>query len=598
MSLSNTVALPALLFCQLQSINCLTTPPSASSLDPRGKRSASTAHGHSLSAHEGYWFSSKAASSTPPFLLERIRSSPPHSLIAGGFEPLEDHDLYEVPPESITGELPSGLRGTHFVNGAGRIRVGNTFYGHWFDGDGFIAALSLTGDGRAFFQSKYIRTKRYLAQEKIGASKLAMRGAWTNKPGGVFGNMFRIPTNPSNTAVLYYDNKLLALCEGGVPYQVDPYTLRSSGKGTGDYTFGGAVTQTFGAHLKRDPTTDVIYNFGVELSGSKLIIFKIFPPLTPGTPGHTDTASIGLRGFVPFTHDFAITENYIVVVFSAYVLEQTRSLGVLLGRGTIGGGYEWREDKGSRVVVLKKSDLSCVADFKTPAISFYHVANAFEDPKDNSTIRLHIARHARANREEVEKFLSSPQLVPNTLDRMPDLHELEISLKDKRIVRNVPLATPSGAVKGCAGEFPIINPKMTGKQNRYIYQTCLDTTSAPDNQDSQYFNAIQKVDLRGESWPIYSFSPYRAPNEAYFIAREGSKAEDDGWLLVPVYNAYQHISEYWIFEAADIAKGPISVISLPHHFPFTFHGTFVRGPKVPDGMLKNRGRAAAAPVAR
>jgi len=542
-----------------------------------------------------YWFSDKA-SSTPQPILESIRSSPPHSLVKGGWEPLEDHELYEVPPESITGELPSGLRGTHFVNGSGRIRLGGMRYGHWFDGDGFIAALSLTGDGRAFFQSKYIRTKRYLAQEKIGggsAGRLAVRAAWTNRPGGILGNIFRLPTNPSNTAVLYYDDKLLALCEGGLPFQVDPYTLRSTGNDTGDYTFGGAVTQTFSAHYKQDPATGYVYNFGVDFANAKMTIFKTAPPHTAGEPGKTDTAHIALGSFMPFVHDFAITENYVVVLFPAYGVERQWMLALLLGWGTFGHSYEWSEDRGSRVVVLKKSDLSVAADFKTPAISFYHVANAFEDPKNNSTIKLHIAKHANGQREVVEKFLSSPQLEQFTHGHVPILHELDISLSEKSILRIEPLTSPSGATKALQGEYPTINNAMTGKPNRYIYQACFEDESTASGH-VQFFNAIQKVDLRGESWQIYSFGPYRAPHEAYFIAREGSKAEDDGWLLVPVYNGYQHINEYCIFDAADVAKGPVSTISLPHHFPYTFHGTFVRDPKVPDELLKGKGEAALA----
>lgn len=105
------------------------------------------------------------------------------------------------------GELPKDLVGTLYRNGAGRIRVGERLrYGHWFDGacahtwramhkarhkvastymsqnkhfhetnsnkqnttgDGFVSAVTLTGDGRCLFRQRYLAGPKLLAQVKL-----------------------------------------------------------------------------------------------------------------------------------------------------------------------------------------------------------------------------------------------------------------------------------------------------------------------------------------------------------------------------------------------------------------------------------------------
>ena len=105
----------------------------------------------------------------------------------------------------------------------------------WFDGDGAAFACSFEDASdetnapvtvRAGI--KFVRTSRFAAQERAGVDKgVAVRGAWTqaDERNFPFANLFRFPTNPSNTAPLVHAGELLALCEGGAPVRVDKRTL-------------------------------------------------------------------------------------------------------------------------------------------------------------------------------------------------------------------------------------------------------------------------------------------------------------------------------------------------------------------------------------
>jgi all-trans-8'-apo-beta-carotenal 15,15'-oxygenase len=105
-------------------------------------------------------------------------------------------------------------------------------YGHWFDGDGFVSAITFTSAGECFFRQRYLRGPKFLAQERAGSRKIGSRGAWTQLGQGKWWqNVMRIPSNPLNTNVLVVEGKpggqgqVLALCEGGPPYEMDPVTL-------------------------------------------------------------------------------------------------------------------------------------------------------------------------------------------------------------------------------------------------------------------------------------------------------------------------------------------------------------------------------------
>ena len=54
----------------------------------------------------------------------------------GGLENLDQEFDYMI--DSVEGDVPNDLQGTFFRNGPGRQRIGDTKYGHWFDGDGMI----------------------------------------------------------------------------------------------------------------------------------------------------------------------------------------------------------------------------------------------------------------------------------------------------------------------------------------------------------------------------------------------------------------------------------------------------------------------------
>jgi len=58
------------------------------------------------------------------------------------------------------------------------------------------------------------------------------------------------------------------------------------------------------------------------------------------------------------------------------------------------------------------------------------------------------------------------------------------------------------------------------------------------------------------------------------LAGAHAGAEDDGWLIGSFSNAATDRGHLAIFDARDIAQGPIASIQLPHHLPTGLHGSW------------------------
>ncbi len=55
--------------------------------------------------------------------------------------------------------------------------------------------------------------------------------------------------------------------------------------------------------------------------------------------------------------------------------------------------------------------------------------------------------------------------------------------------------------------------------------------------------------------------------EPIFVPRSQSSAEDDGWILAPVFRSATVTTDLVILDAQDLRKGPVATIHLSHHIP-------------------------------
>jgi all-trans-8'-apo-beta-carotenal 15,15'-oxygenase len=457
-----------------------------------------------------------------------------------GFEALSEEFSYDIPASEIRGEVPEEIVGTLFRNGPGRLKIGPYKYGHWFDGDGMLNAITLDR-GRVHFRNRYVRTPKYV--NETAAQKILYRGIGTQRPGGFLNNMFRFPGNAANTSVVYHAGRLLALWEGGAPWELDPATLET----IGEFRFDGELKKRmpFSAHGKIHPRTGCYYNFGMQ---GALNFYKINPEGEMVKRVRHDVGNYAM------CHDFAMSDKYAIFFLVPAVFKTP--IKFLLGMNSIADAIAFDENMPTKVVVISLDDLSIVREFEADPFFCFHFGNAWEEGDE---ICVDVAR--------VDKM--------GSMDALRDVfQDVDVQPDDSACFFRFRLNLETGDVNGHrhegaqGGDFPMWDTRRTGLKTRYAY-----TGTSVENGTPYSFNALQKIDLETGQAQLYDFGPGRFTSEALFIPRTEAAEDGDGWLISVVFNAHTGKSEIALVDAGTMAE-EVATIPLQHHIPFGFHGFF------------------------
>ena len=468
--------------------------------------------------------------------------------VQGCFKSLETEYSYWV--DDIEGVIPKDLEGTFLRNGPGRLDLGGESIGHWFDGDGMIAATTFT-NGKAHFKNRYIRTQKYIDETEQGY--YSYRGMGTLYPGGPLKNIFRKPGNLANTSLVWHGNKLLALWEGGKPHEIDPMFL--STKGIYDYDKGLKLGDAFSAHGKVNAKTGQYINFGITatgigLNGPKfgLNIFKISPN------GHlVQRAVVDVDRFC-FCHDFAMTENYAIFFVSSIVYKDAFS--ALIGTKAMKECLDFDARLPAGVVVVDLNTLLPVERFELEPSAIVHFSNSFER-KDELIID-----GMKFTDFEVNKQLSNVHREDFKLT-LGAYTRYRINLRKGKIREE---AISDKAV-GC--EFPQWDQRFTGQETTMTF-----AGASTNNGYDGFFNSIQKVDFKRDKVDIHQFDPGQYNGEPFFVPKNQKAKEGEGYLLSYVYDANVDKSHVVVLDAKDISK-QYAKINFKHHIPQGFHGWYI-----------------------
>ncbi len=456
----------------------------------------------------------------------------------------EEHSYWIT---DIEGVIPPDLEGTLFRNGPGLLDIHGYEVKHPFDGDGMISSIAIQ-QGQAYFRNRYVRTAGYVAEQQ--AKKPLYRGVFgTQRPGGPLANAFDLNLkNIANTHVNHWGDKLLALWEGAEPHRLDPTSLDTLGLDylNGLIAPGGAFT----AHPKVDPGhhgDPRLVGFSVKTGlSSTLTLYELDADGHPlAQRSHT------IPGFA-FIHDFAITPNY------AIFFQNPVSFGplpFLLGLKGAAECIQFNPKQPTKIWLVPRHGGE-VQVIDTEACFVFHHANAYEQEGQVMVESVCYDRfpslEGSASYKEVD------------FDAIPagQLWRFALDL-DTNTAQVTPLITR------CV-EFPTLHPDQVGRPHRYLY---IGAAHAPSGNAP--LQALLKLDHQTGENQLWSAALRGFMGEPLFVPRPQTTREDDGWVLVLMYNAERRCSDLVILAAQDIAAGPIARLKLPHHVPYGLHGSFV-----------------------
>ncbi|MEM8546190.1 MAG: carotenoid oxygenase family protein [Cyanobacteria bacterium P01_H01_bin.119] len=472
----------------------------------------------------------------------------------GGYRSQPEEFAYWI--EEIEGEIPQELTGTLFRVGPGLLDINGYPIKHPFDGDGMVNAIAIK-NGRAFYSNRFVKTAGYVAEKEAG--KPLYRGVFgTQKPGGWLANAFDLRLkNIANTNILYWGDRLLALWEAAEPHRLDPTTLDTLGL---DNLWGAiAPGDSFTAHPHIDPA-------GAD-GQPRLVGFSVKPGLS-STITVMEFTSDGILakkrshttpGF-SFLHDFAITPSY-AIFFQNPV--SFNPMPFILGMKGAGECVDFQADQSTKIVIIPRDGASPVQTLETDPCFVFHFANAFE--QDGKLWVDAVCYDRLFSEEDVADYLNV------NFDTVPQgqLKRFYIDLAAQQVDWET-------VISRCC-EFPSLHPDKVGRNNRYLY-----IGAAHKSSGNAPLQAVLKRDFQTGEEQLWSIAPRSFTGEPVFVPRPGSTAEDDGWVLMLLYNAERCCSDLAILDGKDITR-ELARLHLSHHVPYGLHGSFTDNYFGPEG---------------
>lgn len=450
--------------------------------------------------------------------------------LVGNFAPVRSEDDFEL---TVTGEMPKGLAGALYRNGPNPQFEPRDPNHHWFSGDGMIHGFFIE-DGKVRYRNRWARTPKWLAENAAGRSVFGSFGnPMTTEP-----EYIGKDTGIANTNIVWHAGKLMALVESNQPFELDPKTLESRGY----VDTGGKFT----AHPKFDPETGemVFFAYAVgEMPFSKTVSYGVVD-----REGRLTRRDDFEAPYCSMIHDFLVTRNHVLFPILPLAGDLQR---VMQG----GPAFAWEPDKPAVVGVMRRdADVSTMRWFNTEACYVFHPMNAWEE---DGKIYADVMRYDRA------PLFPSADGTPGggadaTLWRWTfDLDGESDVIKEERL-------------DDLVGEFPRFDERRSGLAYRHGW-----IAGQARHTGTLMFDSLAHIDLATGKRTTWIAPNGDSPTEPIFVPRSADAAEGDGWVLSVTYRGETDTSDLLVFEAQDIAAGPIATAKMPRRVPFGFHGNWV-----------------------
>lgn len=442
----------------------------------------------------------------------------------------------------VEGEIPPDLDGAFYRVAPDRQYPPLFVDDVPFNADGTVSAFRFK-DGRVSLRHRYVQTDRFKAERAAGRALFGKyRNPFSDDP--AVAGMNR---NLANTNVLAFGGRLLALREDSPPVAMDPLTLET----VGNWDFEGTLPgPTFTAHPKIDPETGQLLAYGFAAKGlysRDVCYYEISPQ---GRVTHSVWFELP---YYCMLHDWGVTRDYAVfpVIPVCGVGEEALKAGAR--------HYAWDSTKEIWLAVLPRGgEAGDMRWFKAPNQFCSHVMNAF-----NEGTKVHIdVPRAEGNMFPFFSELGKPwdptkaasHLTRWTVDMASNADGFESAVQ----------------LTDFMGEFPRNDDRF--QMSPYRHGWILGFGGAR--------NTLAHVDLAEGRTSVFDAGDDTPLQEPCFIPRRPAAPEGDGYVIQVATRAREMRTDVLLFEARDVAAGPVATIRLPIRLRPGYHGSWADGSQI------------------
>ncbi len=465
---------------------------------------------------------------------------------AGLVTTLEDEHDYAC---EVEGDLPQ-LDGALYRVGPGRYDRGPDRKRMLLDGDGMVQSLEVRA-GRATFRNRYVRTQKYLAEERAG--RFLYPTFSTHGSGPLRLNLGLSLANQANTTVLEWAGTVWAFDESQVPYALTR-ELETLGERAPDPTH---ARRRYWAHWKLDAVHGLVHLLAID-QGRESVAHVISLDQAGGVVARRTST---LPRPVYF-HDWFVTENHFAFLLHPAFISIPTLLKVLVARETFSDAVRWQPERGAVLHVVPR-DGSPAYDVEAPAVWMWHAVNGYESGEE--MICDFIGSDIGGNLGDEGSVLF--QLMRGGPIGLPEepyntLRRFRVDLS-RRVVAAETLDARHNY------ELPVVSATERGRAHTRAFMIQADPGEV-------FARSLCAYDPSTGTASSYRFAHGEVCSEPVLADAIGGPRGSH--LITQVYDSSTRRSDFAVFEEDAIARGPVARIRLRHHVPLSFHGFWRSGP--------------------
>jgi carotenoid cleavage dioxygenase len=254
-------------------------------------------------------------------------------------------------------------------------------------------------------------------------------------------------------------------------------------------------------------------------------------------------------------HDFLTTRNYSIIFDLPAVIAAAME-----------GKSMWQPDLGARIGVMPRHGNDAdVRWFDIDPCYVFHFLNAWEEVGSDGHERI-VAYGCRMPNVDLD--------FEATGDAPSGIAAVDGVGMTKWTIDLTTGTVKEEMIHDLRSDFPRLHDDLLGLKHRYGF-----ASATLDGPMGLGFNGIIRYDLEGGSDQTFAFGPGTTIGEAVVADDPTRPGELGAYVMVYATDLAAMTTDFCIFNAEDIAAGPVARVHLPQRVPAGFHGNWMPGAK-------------------